>query len=75
MLPGALSPDLGKQERTPTRQTTTGVPTPQQDHRAGPCRWSGDWRSADADPIEELRRGSQQRPSGHPDLSSEDSAW
>ena len=48
MLPGALSPDLGKQERTPTRQTTAGIPSPQQGHGAGACCWSGDWCTADA---------------------------
>ena len=48
MLPGALSPDLGKQERTQPRQTTAGIPTTQQGHSAGACRWSADWRTADA---------------------------
>jgi len=48
VLPGALSPDLGKQERTQPRQTTAGIPTTQQGHGAGACRWSADWRTADA---------------------------
>ena len=53
MLPGALSPDLGKQERTQPRQTTAGIPTPQQGHGAGACRWTADWRTADAAMINE----------------------
>ena len=47
VLPGALSPDLGKQERTPSRQTTAGIPTTQQRDRDGPHPRSGAGRGAD----------------------------
>ena len=51
VLPGALGPDLGKQERTPSRQTTAGIPTTQQRDRDGPYRWSGAGSGADADDV------------------------
>jgi hypothetical protein len=53
VLPGAISPDLGKQERTQPRQTIDGIPTTQQGHGAGACRWSSDWCTADAAMINE----------------------
>jgi hypothetical protein len=46
--------DLGKQERIQPRQTTAGIPTPQQGHGAGTCRWSVDWCAADAAMSSEL---------------------
>ena len=48
MLPGALSTDLGKQERTASRQTAVGIPAPQQGDRAGPYRWTDAWSGVDA---------------------------
>ena len=45
---GPVRLDLGKQERTPSCQTTAGLPAPQQGHSAGPYRWSADWCTADA---------------------------
>ena len=36
-----------KSEPNP-RQTTAGIPTTQQGHGAGACRWSADWCTADA---------------------------
>lgn len=41
MLPGALSADLGEQQRTESRETTAGIPAPQRlkgndtSHRSG----------------------------------------
>ena len=48
MLPGALSADLGEQERTASRQTVPGIPTTQQRDRDGPHRRSGVGCGADA---------------------------
>jgi len=57
VLPGALGADLGKQERTASRQTATGIPTAQQRDRDGPYRWTGAGGSADADLTERSSRG------------------
>ena len=56
MFPGALGADLGKQERTPFRQTAAGIPTSQQRDGDGPYRWSGAGRCADADLIKDVRQ-------------------
>ena len=48
MLPGALSADLGEQERTTSRQTAAGIPAAQQRDRDGPYRRSGVGGGADA---------------------------
>ena len=48
MLSGALRADLGKQRRTASRQTATGISTAQQRDGDGPYRWSGAGRCADA---------------------------
>jgi len=56
VLPGALSTDLGKQERTASRQTAAGIPTTQQLDRDGPHRRSGAGGGADAAMSEESGR-------------------
>ena len=57
VLCGALSADLGKQEPTPSRQTTAARPPSQQRDGHGPHRWSGGWRGSDADPIGVIQAG------------------
>ncbi len=56
MLPGAVGADLGKQERTASRQTADGIPPSQQRDGHDPHRWSGSWRGSDADPIRAVRQ-------------------
>ena len=56
MLPGALRPDLGKQERTASRQTSAGIPAAQQRDRDGPYRWTFGWRGSNADLIKDVRQ-------------------
>jgi len=62
MLPGALGPDLGKQERTASSQTAAGIPTSQQRDRDGPHRWTGVGGGADADAA--LKECRHHRPHG-----------
>ena len=61
VLSGALSADLGKQERTAPSQTAAGLsPSPQRDGH-GPHRWPGGWRGPDADPIRAVRKHQQSK--------------
>ena len=69
MLSGALRADLGKQRRTASRQTATGISTTQQRGSHGSHHGTFGWRGSDADLIKNVRHCGSITATREPSLS------